>query len=381
MTEPTVALGTGPAVAAIRSDRLVGPDVTRAIALIGVVVMNYHGYLNGASAQALPGSGFGQRLFDPWEGVLSTRFAATFVLVAGVGVTLLTNRSRTTADQNAIRADRWRLVRRGTLLYAVGFVLDWIWPGTILFYYGAMFVIAALLFTLRSRWLILIGAIATVAAAAIRWWAAERALDGDFPGWLLAPQTLETTSPRGLLLDTFVNGTHPLFPWLAFLCAGMVLGRHLRLCSSLRLAAAGIATTGLTYLVNHVMTNGQRDRPVRLTVLSTTPFDRGLLYVAGTLGTSIAALCTIGWVAERWRNRSLTGTLQAAGQMTLSIYVAHVLAFNGIVHWGNAVGATGLDTALAFAACFWLVAITVAAWWRRFVGLGPLERVYRSFGG
>ena len=28
--------------------RLVGPDVTRAIALIGVVLMNYHGYLNGA---------------------------------------------------------------------------------------------------------------------------------------------------------------------------------------------------------------------------------------------------------------------------------------------------------------------------------------------
>ena len=26
----------------------------------------------------------------------------------------------------------------------------------------------------------------------------------------------------------FVNGTHPLLPWLAFLCAGIVLGRALR---------------------------------------------------------------------------------------------------------------------------------------------------------
>ena len=32
---------------------------------------------------------------------------------------------------------------------------------------------------------------------------------------------------RGLLIDVFVNGTHPLLPWLAFFCAGIVLGRML----------------------------------------------------------------------------------------------------------------------------------------------------------
>ena len=89
--------------------RLVGPDVVRAVALIGVVVMNYHGYLNGASAVAGDGASFAQRLFDPWEGVLSTRFAATFVLVAGVGVTLLTNRSRLARDEAAISANRLRM--------------------------------------------------------------------------------------------------------------------------------------------------------------------------------------------------------------------------------------------------------------------------------
>ena len=39
---------------------------------------------------------------------------------------------------------RWRLVARGLLLYAFGLLFDFIWPGTILPYYGAMFVVAAL---------------------------------------------------------------------------------------------------------------------------------------------------------------------------------------------------------------------------------------------
>ena len=71
-------------------------------------VMNYHGYLilhGGRSAESTV-----NRLFDPWKGPLSTRFAATFVTVAGMGITLLTNRSRVTrrpatAQQRSLDAD------------------------------------------------------------------------------------------------------------------------------------------------------------------------------------------------------------------------------------------------------------------------------------
>ena len=80
-----------PPVGHIVSRRLPGPDVVRAVALIGVVVMNFHGYLvlDDRNREGV-GSGWAAELFNPWTGPLSTRFAATFVLVAGVGVTLLT---------------------------------------------------------------------------------------------------------------------------------------------------------------------------------------------------------------------------------------------------------------------------------------------------
>ena len=362
-----------------RPPRLVGPDVTRAVALVGVVVMNYHGYLNGSDAAARPGDPFFTRLFDPWHGVLSTRFAATFVLVAGVGVTLLTDRSRLSGDRAAISGNRWRLIRRGVLLYAFGFVLDWIWPGTILFYYGALFVAAAALFTLRTRWLVAAGTGAALIAAAVQWWAAARRAGGHSVDWMLAPDTLGTRSPRGLVFDTFLDGTHPVFPWLAFFCAGMVLGRSVRSLPHLKLAAVGLSVTAVTYVVNHVGTNGRADDEVLVQVFATSPFERGLLYTVGTLGTAVAAFCLISFVAERTAASEITRALQLAGQMTLTLYVAHVLVFNVVVDGLGAVGG-GLASALVFALMFWAFAVPSAAMWRRFAGVGPCERVYRRFG-
>ena len=365
--------------------RLAGPDVTRAIALIGVVVMNYHGYLNGVDDGVR--RSYAERVFDPYEGPLSTRFAATFVLVAGMGVTMLTNRSRLRGDRAAIRDDRWRLARRGLLLFTFGLLIEWVWNGTILFFYGAYFMVSSLLFTLRARWLIVIGAVAALAAAGIAWFRIERALDGDPTDWL----DPRITSPRNLLLRTFVGYTHPLLPWLAFLCAGIILGRVLPRMGVLRrkLLALGLGMFAGSYLINFVglrlATDNFKstdDSAYRWRgLLSTGPFDRGLLYTIGTLGSSIVAYCAISWVAERFPDAVLTQLFRHAGQMTLTLYLLHALTFNAMVNWWGFVRPTGLDTALIFSLVFWVFAIAFGAWWHRFFGLGPLERIYRNFGG
>ncbi len=361
--------------------RLVGPDVTRAIALIGVVLMNYHGYLNGASAFTNDGSPFVMRLFDPWTGALSTRFAATFVLVAGIGVTLLTNRSRLGGDRAAISADRWRLARRGLLLYSVGVAVDWIWPGSILPYYGVLFMLAALLFALRTRWVAAVGAVAVLGAAAVQWWGTARARDGRYPDWLFAPNTFVIRSPRGLLFDAFVNGTHPVLPWLGFLCAGIVLGRAIPHVPYRRLGLAAAALTATTYAIAHWVTPGEPDSPLRIAVLSTHPYDRAVLYSLGTLGSSVAAFCLISLLAERFIGSIPVRVLQLAGQTSLTLYLGHIVYYTVVAGKLEWVRPTGLDTALLFAFSYWVLAIAAAALWQRRFGIGPAEWVYRRFGG
>mgnify|MGYP003343653963 CR=1 FL=1 len=120
--------------------RVIDLDVTRAIALIGVCLMNYYGYLvlRGSSRR----DDVVGRLFDPWNGPFATRFAATFVTVAGMGIALMARRALKSDDPAAVHRVRWTLVRRGVLLYLFGYVFNWVWPGTILFFYGAFFVMS-----------------------------------------------------------------------------------------------------------------------------------------------------------------------------------------------------------------------------------------------
>ena len=70
------------------TERLRSLDVVRGISLFGVIALNYHAVLNEQSAFAPLSPSFFDRLFNPISGVLTTRFAATFVFVAGIGVTL-----------------------------------------------------------------------------------------------------------------------------------------------------------------------------------------------------------------------------------------------------------------------------------------------------
>jgi uncharacterized membrane protein YeiB len=347
--------------------RLAGPDVVRAIALIGVVVMNYHGYLiiRGATR----GDGWADELFDPWSGPLSTRFAATFVLVAGVGVTLLT--ARTDGD-DAITEMRWRLVRRGAVLYVGGLLLDTIWAGTIIPFYGAMFAISALLFTLRSRWIALVGAAAVAVGALLQLWRFWQTEDGVDTGWLFAPSG---SSPQGFVFDVFVNGTHPLFPWLGYFCVGILLGRALR-TGWWRLAAGG---SGIALYVGASIVNSTASTEFEHLALATTSGSRSLVYVSSALGTALIAFVAIDALATRWA--AATDPLRRAGQMTLTLYLAHILVFNFVVDWMGWVTPAGLATSLTFALGFWIVAIGAATLWHHRFGRGPAERVYRAIGG
>ncbi len=365
-----------PGRSAVSPGRLPGPDVVRAVALIGVVVMNYHGYLVFHGDGIVPDGTIAERFFHPFVGPLSTRFAATFVLTAGVGITLLTRRVVASGDGAAITKMRWRLVRRGIFLYVLGQVLDEIWRGTIIFYYGAMFVVAALLFTLSTRWIVAVGVAAALAGWGIATWSFWQVEDGQSVAWLISPGR---GSVWYYVSGVAITGTHPLLPWLGFLCAGIVVGRSLD-TPGWRIRASAL---GAVLFATATIVSTQADTPFTEQLLSRHPFDRGLVYFASALGTALLAFAGISWVvdAATGRSRSLIEPLWRAGQLTLTLYIAHILVFRLFVDRLGLVDANGLGTALAFALAFWVVAIALGALWHRRFGRGPAERVYRFAGG
>ena len=357
--------------------RLIGIDVARAVALLGVVTMNYTEVFNREDL-ATRGVGEGphwlERLLAPFEGPLTTRFAATFVTLAGVGVTLLSNRARRSGDADAMRSARWRLRRRGVLLFAVGYAFEWVWPGQILSYYGAYLAVGSFVVTWPPRRLLALAGAVAAASALLLWpWTSEH----DW-SWLLS---VEWDSPRNLVFNTVLNGTHPLVPWLALFLVGMAVG-HADLGDGrtrARLAAAGGALLVGGYAVASVL-----DRTVegRFALIgSTDPFPYLPLYAVVATGSSLVAVVALVSLAERFPRSSVVVALALAGQMTLSLYLLHAFVARGLEKLLGLDGTMGLVPALAVAAGFWFVTVPLAAAWRRSVGLGPAERIYREVGG
>lgn len=357
------------------ASRLIGLDVTRAVALIGVVVMNYHGSLNNQDL----GRDFWHRVFHVYTGPLSTRFAATFVLVAGAGTALLARRGF--ANRGEARILRLRLARRGTLLLFGGYFLDQAWPGTILFFYGAYFLLSAGFIFWRTRYLAVLAIITALSAASLSAWEESRQRNLHSTQWL-HPDKID--SLNDLLLRVFVDYTHPVLPWLSFFLVGVILGRNLDLVRRSARLFIGVALTivaicyGVATLLNVFEWRGN---PITHVFSSMEPFNRGLLYTTTTAAVAVIAFVVISNVAENHRQNRIIVLLQRSGQTTLSIYLLHVLVFYIFVDWTQWVSSSGLDTALIFAVIFWLFGITIASWWQHHFGVGPVERLYRIIGG
>ena len=146
-------LDTG-AARASGTTRYVGPDVVRAVALIGVVVMNYHGYLilrGGRNDRATSGDASSTRGPGRCRRASPPRSCSW---PASASPCSPTARLAQPATAAAVAAKRWTLLRRGLALYAFGLMFNEIWNGTILPYYGAMFVVSAAIFTLATPWIV-----------------------------------------------------------------------------------------------------------------------------------------------------------------------------------------------------------------------------------
>lgn len=356
-------------------------DVARTVALWGIVVMNYHAYLNGTSPISSLNPSVWEEMFHPRTGFFTTRFAALFVVVAGIAVTLMThNRS----DEDTAQK-RLVMLRRGVLLMFVGGIFEWIWPGTILFYYGAYFLLGAALIRARTTVIAITAVSSAVIATIIQTWRVGREYDGFYTDWL-DPSFID--SPRELVLRTFVGYTHPVFPWFAFFCVGLLIGRLApRLMQYRRMIMiVAVVSAASAYIIREIVYRASeeqtRSSAMWRTLASTDPFDRGLLYTISALSIAVVVVTIMySWCEGDRRQSPLVSALQKIGQFTFTIYIGHALFFNLVVHRLDLVGSTGLDTALVLSGFFLVLAIMVALWWTYVVGQGPIERCYRWLTG
>lgn len=329
------AVSAGPGA----SGRLLGIDLARAVALLGMMATHTMDLVDAAG--------------DPQPvGLIAGKAAALFAVLAGFSVKLSTR-----------RYGRWReaaasLAVRGLLISILGLVLGSLSSSiaVVLVNYGVLFLLAPLVLRLPARWL----AATTVLWLAVSPVASHLIRDGlGLQRAVEAPELSHLAQPGELALGVLLTGYYPVLQWMGYLLVGLLLARldwrsaataawagavgallaaAAWVSSQLLLSAGGHealegAGSGLSplawgspYAAQTIGSHGTTPTTtwwwlVTVGPHSSTTFD--LVFTSG-IAAAVIAVCVLICLAIGERTRLLMPVL-AAGSMPLSMYTLHVI--------------------------------------------------------
>jgi uncharacterized membrane protein YeiB len=355
--------------------RIAGFDVARSLAIFGMMVVHFMLVMT----DGMPSEKWSDTLLN----VLDGRPAATFVILAGIGVTLMSRK----AKDPSVAADRAKietiLRRRGLILLALGFLNLTVWEGDILRVYGVSLLLVPWLIWRNSRTLLL------TALAFVLGFCFLLALFNYDRNWDWNSLTYHRLwTPAGSLRNLFYDGFRSVFPWTGLLVFGMWLGR-LDWSSSelprkamiwglgLLITSAIISIGLLNWLAGHPQPGLDRESAIALFGLRSMP--PLPIFLLNAMGCALVVISACTLIERRWKDSIGVGALAATGRMAFTWYVAHiVIGLGGVIVLGWT--RTAHWQALGTAAGFFVMAVAISHWWKRHFSNGPLEYILRKAG-
>ena len=205
----------GAAAPSVRPGRVIGVDVARGIALIGMMAVHVFATFDRHGTPTLA------------TVLAEGRSATTFVLVAGVSLAFLSG-GQGVVEGRARTAAAAGIAVRALLIGAIGLLLGYANDASeievILPYYAVLFLIAIPLLGLRPRTLALAAA-ALIAVAPVVILAVVDADGPSFRGSDNATFDTLVDDLSGLIVGLLFTGPYPVLAYLAYLCAGLAMGR------------------------------------------------------------------------------------------------------------------------------------------------------------
>lgn len=351
------SLSDAAATPIIGDRRIIGLDVARAIAMLGMVIAHY----------AWPDDS--GTVLDGVASAVDGRAMPLFVMLGGVGATILTSRSP--------HPDRSLLIR-AAMLAPMGLILQELtkFIAIILHYYSVFFVAAIVLRRLPSRVLVIV----TVITGATGSWTYQ-VLGPRFVGYRNPSDLID--EPLSLGWSLIFEGFYPFFPVASFFIIGMIIARtDLRAPSvASRLSAVGagvallvIATADPLVDLFGVNTGGWETDESTF-VLSRLLDDDGhskmLAWVIGSAGSSAAIIgfcLLLAPRSQRWLR-----PLVSLGQLALTFYIFQAVFIRFVTHPDQ----TELPREFLNVLAIYLGFMAFAWLWRLRFRSGPFEALFR----
>jgi len=337
--------------------RIVGLDVARALALLGMVAVDFESVLSNQLGSPFLG----------WVLQLPAGFAsALFVVLAGIGVSLMAGSDRRRAGLV--------LVRRAMALLLLGYLfLALAWEEDILHFYGYYLLLAVPCLWLSSRALLAALALALIPTPLLL------SIGWDFDqGWVLGRlEYVDLWTWRGHLRHLLFNGFFSIPSWMALFLWGMWLGRHLKEERAFLFRAARWG--GAVFVVIELGSLLLGERYGWLSTEGPMPPLPSHMISAAALATAMLGVGEL--LALRWGETLIVRVLTHGGQVALSLYLLHVIAGIGPFELWHQLGSLSLPQVFTWWVVFSYLAFTAAHQWRRRFAQGPVEALYRLIGG
>jgi uncharacterized protein len=355
------------------SHRVIGYDLARALAVLGMVVVN--------TTSIFEVSEFSPAWLEPAVDFLYGRAAVVFVMLAGVSVSLMARRHPAPAD---LRTLRRRLLKRSLLLLIAGMVLWSWWAADILHFYAVFISVGAWAVTWSwrrlRRWALAALLISLPVCATL-----TAAYDMSDTGFM----NDGTLDAAGLLLDYLTSPYYSVFPWVGFFLAGMLLGRREPTDAVFwrRACLSGVSGCLAVELFSCAGTAWAQRCNLELEGLWWGAFLRSEAFPASPLFVLSSACSGLALIAfcqslphENRRGCSIVNSLATCGRMSLTLYVAHI-GWGGLIKKWFTGPNTDIDSTkmLLCAAAFGLFGIVFAGEWLRRFQRGPLETLFHWF--
>ncbi|MBT8244691.1 MAG: DUF418 domain-containing protein [Winogradskyella sp.] len=352
--------------------RIIGIDITRALAVIGMIIVNFKVVLgeNGLSWVKSFASAF------------DGKAAATFVVLAGVGIALMTNSALKNKDSQKLKTARIRIVKRALFLFIVGLSYIVIWPADILHFYGIYMLVILLLLKSNEK-TILISAIALILfyPLLIGFWNYETGWNFDTLDYL------DFWTVNGFFRNLFFNGFHPVIPWTAFMLFGFWFGKQD--LKSDRFIKKAFLISSITFVViqilSHVsisfLSEGNKQTASELSeIIGTNPMPPLPIYMFNGIAISVLIISACIIIGKRFSTNKILLALNKTGQLALTFYVAHVIIGMGLIEVINPgkVGNYPIEFSVAYALIFSILCVLFATYWLKSRENGPVEWIMKK---
>mgnify|MGYP001821269125 FL=1 len=353
--------------------RIAGYDVARAIAFLGMVFVNYK-YLMGADQ-------YGVEWLLWLSDWLDGRPAAMFVILAGVGISLLKACCIRTNEFHPFAKPFSTILRRAIFLFFLGLMFSCIWYADILHFYGVYFVAAIFLVNASDGMIWTLAGVALISSLVLPTYFEFAALSTIDSVW-----DSQFWTQKRFFEDIFVNGSYPVLPWIVYFLLGIWLGR--KNLSDYRLQKKILLISGLCIvyceliawlLQNILIPELDFDRLHWLRFFTdTSPFSLSLISIFSASGTALLVIVLSIKLADKAGPARWLRPLVATAQMSLTLYIVHIGVFQLFL---LASGLGEMDNTLEFAwlwaAIFCLGAIPFSYYWVGHFGRGPFEKILR----